>query len=444
MNGLLEQAKAAPPVKLPWLSELKLQATEQLSVEPLPDRKQEAWRYTSTDKLLQQDFLPSAPAVKPVDWEELEGWFTTGLDAYRLVFVNGYCQPGHDQAKGLPSGVHIGSLRSALNTDEQIIRRYLGSLANPTADGASSTLKNSRVFDLLNQVNISDGLFIHLEPGVSLDKPLEVVYLQIAGQHALVSQPRGLIIMEEGSSAILVERYVSADGNPGFCNSETEILLQQQARLAHYRIQSEGKQASHRGGLYLSQGGKSDYSGSLFSLGGAWSRSDVTVSYEGEEATTVLQGVLLAGNQQTNDVHLDIRHNHPACLSEENFRGLLHGAGKVVFDGRILVAEGAHKTEAHLTNNNLMLTRSAEVNTKPQLEIYNDDVKCSHGTTVGEIDEQQIFYLRSRGIDETRARTLLSLGFVAEIVQQIELEVLRDSLLADIEQRLDKVLLPAA
>jgi Fe-S cluster assembly protein SufD len=428
LSGLIESDQAVISAENhPWLKAYREDALRDLEHADLPSRKQERWRYTPTEKLMKQEFVTAACNDEKASAIDVQQWFTPGLDAYRLVFVNGYCSPACCEVGGLHEDAHIGSLRAAMNTDEEIVSTYLGTIQD----------KNEGLFGLVNQAMINDGLFMHIKAGARLEKPIEVVYLNDSADQSLLVQPRGLIVMEPGAEATLIEHYVGDADARYFNNNQTEILVHEQAHLRHYRIQDESRSAFHMGGIQFLQHTASRYESLLFSLGGGWARTEINGRYAGEQAETRLQGLYLVGDQQVNDLHLDITHNLPACHSEETFKGLLYGKGRAVFDGRILVEEDAQKTEAHLTNNNLMLTRESEVDTKPQLEIYADDVKCSHGTTVGQIEEEQIFYLRARGIEEQRARAMLSMGFVGQIVEQLDIEPLKEALMASIEQRID-------
>jgi Fe-S cluster assembly protein SufD len=426
MSRLLNSGDAQMPVNnLSWLKAHRDDALKELAVIDLPNRKQEQWRYTSTENLMKQDFVQGGKTIDKADADGVRKWFTPELDAYQVAFINGRCCPGCCEIKGLSEGVRIGSLRAALTTDEDIISVYLGTIQEKRED----------LFGLLNQAMINDGLFVHVEAGVRLEKPIEVVYLNTAADASLLAQPRGLVILEQGAEVTLIEKFVGEADALYFNNNQTEILVHEQAHLNHYRVQDESRKAFHMGGIQLLQHASSNYESFVFSLGGSWARTEINGRYAGEQAKTRLLGLYLVGDQQTNDLHLDITHSLPACHSEETFKGLLYGKGRAVFDGRILVAPDAQKTEAHLSNDNLMLTRESEVDTKPQLEIYADDVKCSHGTTVGQIEEEQVFYLRSRGIEERRARAMLSMGFAGEIVEQLKIEPLREALRATIEQR---------
>jgi Fe-S cluster assembly protein SufD len=243
-----------------------------------------------------------------------------------------------------------------------------------------------------------------------------------------VSQPRHVISLEARADARLIERYVSL-GNSLYCtNSVTEIAVGDDATLHHSRVQMESTNAFHITGVYLDQGKASRYHGVNLGLGGAWARTDLVARFSGEEARCDIKGLYMAGDGQVMDHHLDVDHGIPDCASREDFKGILYGKGRAVFDGRIHVAVDAQKTDAHLSNKNLLLSRNAEVDTKPQLEIFADDVKCSHGTTVGQIEPEMLFYLRSRGISAPIARRMLCLGFAAEIIDALGNEPLRLSI----------------
>jgi Fe-S cluster assembly protein SufD len=417
-----------------WLKSYREQALKGLADAEFPHRKQERWRYTPTGGLMKNDFSPAHRVAEKPAAESIQQWFTPGLDAYRLVFINGYCCPGYCEIDGLPKGSRIGSLRAAMSTDEDVISEHLGTVQQKTGE----------MFELLNQAMMNDGLFIHLEKGVTLEKPLEVIYLSDSSGASVMAQPRGLVALEEGASATVIERFVGTEESLYFNNAHTEILLRERAALQHYRTQEESQQAFHLSGIHVTQHESSQYESGVFSLGSSLARTEINTRFAGEHASTKLNGLYLVGDGQTNDVHLDVTHNLPNCESEETYKGLLYGKGKAVFDGKILVAKDAQKTEAHLSNNNLMLTRGAEVDTKPQLEIYADDVKCSHGTTVGQIEEDQVFYMRSRGIEEKTARAMLSMGFAGAIVDRVELEALREDLMSKIQARVNNSLSQAS
>jgi Fe-S cluster assembly protein SufD len=254
---------------------------------------------------------------------------------------------------------------------------------------------------------------------VVVDKPIEVVYLNFAVEHATLSQPRSLVILGDNARATLVERYTSTGSSEYLFNGVSEVQLGAHANLQHYRLQQESKSAVHLSHVDISQDTGSAYHAINIATGAAWSRSEIAARFTGEHALCDVNGVYTVIDKQYTDFHLDIHHNLPNCQSRENFRGIVFGAGRAVFDGKILVEKHAQKTDAHLSNKNLLLTENAEIDTKPQLEIYADDVKCSHGTTIGKIDPNQLFYLYSRGIEKHVAYNMLCLGFAAQILEQV-------------------------
>ncbi|WP_457667761.1 Fe-S cluster assembly protein SufD [Thiolapillus sp.] len=417
-------AKQASPSPADWLAKLRQQADEQLDNLPLPRRKLEAWRYSRVDALLKQQFLP---VVRAPDCSSLRPPDSSSPCA--LVFVDGWFSKTLSRIDGLPEGVTLRSVHQALNDADEQLRLHLGKIAN----------SGENLFTALNTAMINDGLFLHIPAGVHLAEPIEVFYLNSAADQALLAQPRNLLVLDDKAEATVIEHFLGGDGRGYFHNNLTEIRLHDNASLSHYRIQDESSSAWHLSNLYLQQGEKSHYHGITLSFGGKWARTDYRTDFSGPEADCELRGLYVVGDDQLSDFHLDIHHNQPACNSREQFKGLLYGKGRAVFDGRILVDQIAQLTDAQLTNDNLMLTRNAEVDTKPQLEIYADDVKCSHGTTVGQLDPQQIFYLRSRGIEETAATHMLCQGYAQEIIEHIHLDSLREQALKRLQDTLEKL-----
>jgi Fe-S cluster assembly protein SufD len=235
-----------------------------------------------------------------------------------------------------------------------------------------------------------------------------------------------LLVLEEGAEAALVERHLAVEEADYFCNMVAEMHLHSGSSLQHYRLEEESPNGTHLTGLHLRQQQESRY-GSIAMVGGAaWSRTEVSLDLAGEGAAADLQGLYLCGEKQLTDFHLDIRHRVPGCTSRERFKGILNGSGRAVFDGRILVEKQAQKSDARLSNHNLLLSREAEVDTKPQLEIYADDVVCSHGTTVGQLDDDMLYYLRARGFSKDEARHLLCSAFANEILEAVPYERLRE------------------
>jgi Fe-S cluster assembly protein SufD len=260
---------------------------------------------------------------------------------------------------------------------------------------------------------------------VTASRPIDILHVSVGGDDPGICHPRNLIVVEADARAHVIERYASLGEAVYFNNAMAEVVVGERGELVHESLQQESPVAQHLNELHIRLGADSRYRYAHAGLGGEWSRNDLRLTFAGEGAEADLNGLMLARDGQLNDVHLDIRHEVPGCTSRESFKGILDGRGRIVFDGRILVARDAQKTDAALANHNLMLSRNAEVDTKPQLEIFADDVKCSHGTTVGELDADMLFYLRARGIPEDRAKRMLCEAFAHDVLEHFESPDLR-------------------
>jgi Fe-S cluster assembly protein SufD len=388
-----------------WLQPVRERGVGEFSRLPLPARKHEAWRYTPVSFLEKQRYTPVVDgpfeALELSDIEEL----LLNEQTLRLVFVNGYFAPGLSAMAGVPEGVVLSTLKGGPAEAPAALRARLDTIAG-----------ESHVFAALNRALMSDGALVQVGQDVAVETPIELLHVSVGREDPGICNPRHLVVLDESAKARVVERYVSLGDAVYFNNAVVEVACAAGSELRHERLQEESAQAQHLSDLHLSLAAGAHYHQVSASLGAAWSRTDVRVNFEGEGANAEFDGLMLAGDRQLSDVHLDVRHNVPSCTSRENFKGILDGKGRVVFDGRILVAQDAQLTDAQLSNHNLMLSRSAEVDTKPQLEIYADDVKCSHGTTVGELDKDMLFYLRSRGVPERKAKQMLCQGFAGEII----------------------------
>lgn len=414
-----------------WLADVRQQGRHDLSELPIPNRKQEAWRYTSIDALTGHAFESPSTDITHLTQNQVPDSLCNS-ESIRLVLVNGqYCE--HlSSLSSVPEGVKIASMRTALRENQDMLNQWF--------THAKTTQKD--IFTSLNNALINDGLFVHISKNCDVKQPIEVCYLTLESKNPILIQPRNIVILDSGAKASLVEQYCSTGPSVYFNNGITDIVLSANAQLKHCRLQQESRQAYHLQRLNIKQGRDSRYQHTALSLGAAWTRNDINVTFDAPGADCLIDGLYTVGKQQLNDFHLNINHQAPHCHSQSNFKGVLHGKGRAVFDGAIEVAQDAQKTDAHLSNNNLLLCEGTEIDTKPQLEIYADDVKCSHGTTVGQIDPQQVFYLRSRGIDEHQARKMISLGFAREVLESIELESVRDYADQQLSNMLSEVLTP--
>ncbi len=409
-----------------WLARERGQARERLRRESVPGPRQESWRYSNLRSLLEQRFRPVVETARTPEEAELEAHMVPGLDAWRVVLVNGDFVPGLSRLEGLPAGVEVSSLRQLLLKDPERVEKGLNGVAGTGV----------HVFAPLNTAGLHDGFVLHVAENTRLERPLELIQISLGTEESRLIQPRHLLRLEAGARVTLIERYLSLEPSLYCTNNLLEIDLGEGSTLEHHRLQEESPNAFHLSGLYLRQSGSSRYRGSNVALGAAWSRTDVKVAFTEPGSDCQIDGLYLAGDEQLVDFHLDVEHDVPGCSSREHFKGLLTGQGRAVLDGRIHVAKQAQKTEAHLKNANLLLSRQAEVDTKPQLEIHADDVKCSHGASVGQLDSNDLFYLRSRGIPESEARRMLCIGFAGEIIGKCGPPALREHIESRVAARL--------
>ncbi|MCG8029452.1 MAG: Fe-S cluster assembly protein SufD [Candidatus Thiodiazotropha taylori] len=408
-RGTLQGIETLPMSSGDWMVDRRLAALERFEALGFPDRRSEAWRYTSVEGLLKQGFVAPANTSQNDQDDGIQNHLLQLATVGRLVFIDGqFIEEHSDYPSG---GVRVSSLKAAMATGDRKVLQAVGSLSGLGEDG----------FAALNLAGFHDGAVIQVAQDVRLDGPLEILHLSSSRAEGRKLPTRHLILMERGSQAELIERFVSEDQMSCYFNHQVvEINLAEQARLNHKRIQMESRQAYHLSDLHIALQSKASYHGVMAAIGGCWSRTFISNRFQQPDAHCELDGLYLVDDGQLADFHLDVDHQVASCSSRENFKGLLRGSGRAVFDGLIQVGKGAQKSEAHLHNANLMLSRQAEVDTKPQLMILADDVVCSHGTSVGQLDDQAIFYLRSRGLDEQRARALLCQGFLAEIVDKFE------------------------
>jgi Fe-S cluster assembly protein SufD len=411
-----------------WLREIRGEGGRQAGALALPTRQQEDWRYTPTGFFEETVFEPASASFDALQLSDIEELLLDQSDHVRLVFVNGRLAPGLSSGIAQTAGVEIRHLGDRLGSPSAALRERLDRIA-----------EKRHVFAALNTALMSDGLLLRVGAEAPQPPQIEVLHVSVGMEEPAVFHPRHLIVLEEGAQAGLIERYCALGDGHYFNNALIEVSLAANSRLDHMRSQEESPNAQHLSDLHVHIGAGADYRLVNTALGAAWSRSDVRVALAGEQASARLDGLMFARDRQLNDVHLDIRHEVPHCTSRETFKGILDGKERVVFDGHILVAKDAQKTDAVLSNDNLMLSRSAEVDTKPQLEIYADDVKCSHGTTVGELDGDMLFYLRSRGISEARAKQMLCHGFAEQVLEGIAHPSLRTRLERALARRLGEL-----
>ena len=398
MSGLTLDRTALPGGA--GVQALRQQAVDIFSRTGLPGRRDEDWKYTDISRItatLGETWWQPAPT----ETAEPEISDIEGLDAYRIVFVRGAFQL---EASNLPDSIQLKPLSALLAEDVDATSHGLLKLDE------SAPLFNG--FLAANSALASDGLCACIGENTKLDKPLYVLHIGNSTAHLLNG-----IMLGQGAEATLIEHFVGGDGSAaGLSNIATYIRLQDHASLSHYRLQMESAKQFHIGRVDVQQARNSRYTLHAVELGGSLSRADIVVKLAEAGASCELNGLFVAAGRQHIDHHTRIDHAAPHCSSREQYRTVLDGRAHGVFNGKIVVAEGAVKTDSAQSNGNLLLSKQAEIDTKPELEIYNDDVKCAHGVTVGQLDETQLFYLKSRGLSETEARQLLTFAFADEIL----------------------------
>lgn len=396
-----------------WLRSLREEAMDRFAARGFPTTKDEDWRFTNVAPIASTVFIrPGTAAVEP---SALTPYTFGGLACPRLVFVNGRFAPALSALEGLPGGVRVQSLAEALADDPAALQGHLGQYA----------LTAGEAFTALNAALMRDGAFIVLPRGVTLDRPIHLLHLGVPGGMPTAIHTRSLILAGEESQAAIVEDYVSLGEGIAFSNAVTELVAADGSVVHHYLIGRENRQGYHVNTLRSQQGRSSSLVSHSILTGGALTRRNVHPVLAGEGAECQINGLYLVNGRQHADNFMRVEHKSPHCDSRQFYKGILDGQARGVFHGRIVVHKDAQKTDAKQTNMNLLLSEDAQVDTKPQLEIYADDVKCTHGATVGQIDEDAIFYLRARGIPQASAKALLLYAFAGEVLGRMKVEAVR-------------------
>ena len=435
LAGFEERLSAGEPA---WLAKLRREAFERFAALGFPTTKNEEWKYTSVAPITKVPFRPAHIEGTPTSLSPRERGGVRALsDPRRLVFVNGRHAP-HLSTQPRPASVE--SLHEALRKDSAAIEPHLGRHAD----------FRRNAFTALNTAFFEDGVFVRIPKGAILEEPISLVFLSDPNGQPTVSHPRVLVVAEPNSQAAIVETHVgeialSQGPHPGplpggegvsFSNSVTEIVCGDGAVVEHYKVQRESLSAFHVQTIQAVLGRGSNFASHNVCLGGALARTDINVLFAEEGSECALNGLFLPGGSQHMDNHTLIDHAKPHCTSRELYKGILDGRSRGVFHGKIIVRPDAQKTDALQTNKNLLLSREALVNSTPALEILADDVKCRHGSTIGQLDANSLFYLRSRGIGEKEARALLTYGFAADLARRIRVPWIRDEIEAYLGLRL--------
>jgi Fe-S cluster assembly protein SufD len=422
-----ELQKRAPGHDVRWLRDLREGAFARFCDVGFPTTHDEDWRFTNVSAISRSTFeLASDESISDAQVAP----FRIANSACQLVFVNGHFSPRLSKVSNAAAGVTVSTIAGQIARDPSVLEAHLGRYLNIQRDS----------FSALNTAFFEDGAFVHIRRGTVLHNPICLLFISTANDKPQMSHPRNLIVAENETQATVVEDYVSLGGEtPAFSNTATELFAGDNAVVSHYMIEREHQQAFNISTLRLQQGRSANVSSHSLLLGGGLVRNNVHPVLAGEGSECLINGLFIGNGQQHLDNYMLVEHASPHCASRQFYNGILDDKAHGVFHGRIIVHKDAQKTDAKQTNRNLLLSDDARIDTKPQLEIYADDVKCTHGATIGQIEENALFYLRSRGIDEISARKLLLLAFAGECLERMAANPARDHVEGLINDHLLKI-----
>ena len=397
-----------------WLREVRRAAMDRFGALGFPTTKNEDWHFTSVSAIAEAEFR-AFQAGGEVEAADLAPFRFGATDWTELVFVNGRYAPELSSVDRLPAGLRVADLATAWSSESELLERHLTRVADFEA----------HAFTALNTAFLRDGAVVHVATEMVVERPIHLLFVSDANAAKGAAHPRNLIVVDRHAKASVIETYAALGDATYFTNAVTEVVVADGATLNHYKLQRESARAYHVGTTEVRQGRDSHYVSFSFAAGGALSRTNIYTHLEGEGCGSTLNGLYMVDGDQHVDHQTLIEHVEPNCFSREVYKGILDGASHGVFNGRVYVHPEAQKTDGKQSNNNLLLSPHARVDTKPQLEIFADDVKCTHGATVGRIDETALFYMRSRGLDPVVARQLLTYAFAADVLEQLEVEAVR-------------------
>ncbi|MGV7105987.1 Fe-S cluster assembly protein SufD [Flavobacterium sp. U410] len=396
------------------LHDIRNQAIKNFETKGFPSKKEEAWKYTSLNAVLKNDFSVFPKSESAIEFKDVKKYFLHDIDTYKLVFIDGkfssfLSQTTHD-------GIDVCLLSSVLNKPKYklILDTYFNQVAS-----------KDETLTTLNTAFAQEGAFINIPKGKIADKPVEIVHFSTGSETAIMLQPRNLIIVGENAHVQIIERHQSLNENPVLTNSLTEIFAQKRAICDYYKLQNDVQTANLIDNTYIAQKQESRVAVHTFSFGGNITRNNLNFYHQGERIDSTLKGITIIGDKQHVDHYTLVHHAQPNCESHQNYKGIFGDNATGVFNGKIYVEKEAQKTDAFQQNNNILVSDKATINAKPQLEIFADDVKCSHGCTIGQLDESAMFYMQQRGIPKKEARALLMYAFSNEVIESIKIPELK-------------------
>ncbi len=396
------------------LHNARTEAIKNFEAKGFPTKKEEAWKYTSLNSILKNDFSVFPKVENAIEFADVKKYFLHEIDTYKVIFIDGkfssfLSSTTHD-------GLDVCLMSSALTKPKykMVIDEYFNKIAS-----------KEESLTTLNTAFSLEGAYINIPKSKVVEKPIEIINFSTGTEAALLVQPRNLIIVNENAHVQIIERHQSLNENPVLTNSVTEIFARKRAIVDYYKIQNDNLEASLVDNTYIAQKEQSNVSVHTFSFGGNITRNNLNFYHQGEHIDSTLKGITIIEGKQHVDHHTLVQHATPNCESHQNYKGIFGDRSTGVFNGKIFVEKEAQKTDAFQQNNNILLSDKATINAKPQLEIFADDVKCSHGCTIGQLDEKAMFYMQSRGIPQKEAKALLMYAFSNEVIESIKIPELK-------------------
>ena len=408
------------------IHKIRKEAISNFSNLNFPNTRDEEWKYTNISPLLKYNFKPSLEK-QDVKQEQVNKYLFDELEHSLLVFVNGHFDAGLSRIKHLPKGVIAGSIAGAIKEKSPVVEKHFGKYAD---------YKN-QIFTALSTAYTKDGAFIYVPDGKIVEEAIHILFLTTESDENILTQPRNLFVAGKNSQVRLIEHYASLGENIYFTNSVTEIFADENSIVDHVKLQEENRKSFHVARMEIDQEKNSNFSSHAISLGGDIARNDFNSRFNDEGGECMMNGLFLTDGTQLFDTHSLIDHAKPHCNSHEHYKGILDDKSRGVFNGKVIVRQDAQKTNAFQENNNIILSNDALINTKPQLEIFADDVKCSHGATIGQLDEEAMFYLKSRGIGEETSKSILIHAFASDVIKSIKIKAIKDYVEKILSNRFD-------
>lgn len=397
----------------PLLSNLREEAIKIFEDEGFPTKKNEDWKYTALNKVIKEDFSVFANTENPIEYKDVQPYFIHDIDSYKIIFIDGKYASHLSQTTH--EGIDVCLMSAALSKPkyQAVIENYFNKIA--TKNGLNA----------LNTAFCQEGAYIHIKKNKLAERPIQIIHFSTGKEPALLLQPRNLIVVDENAQVQIIERHQSLTENPTLTNSVTEIFAAKRAIIDYYKVQNDKSEASLIDNTFIEQHQESNVAVHTFSFGGKLTRNNLNFYQKGERIDSTLKGVTIIGNKQHVDHNTLVHHIEPHCESHQDYKGIFGDSAVGVFNGKVVVEKEAQKTNAFQANNNLLVNDKATINTKPQLEIFADDVKCSHGCTIGQLDENAMFYLRARGIPAKEARALLMYAFANNVLESVKIPQLK-------------------